>query len=295
MQPCPVGYFTTAWLSVVSPKSCEKGSQSITLLSSTWAFEHKTRLGQSTWIILIKRSFKIGLSFSLRCNVPSKLLYLLILKAAVFANQMKGRSWGILSLSLFHIKMDRRPIFYKFWSQICSTNNLQCSNCCHHPCSHSCWEAHSCHCWAHNYHHIHSLLCTLLSSHKGKKQKCHCMLMGRERHSLRSGSGVGRAVLCGRTEPASLNAFTKCTANTESYTLAYGMVGQNCLSIADFDHQLVFIFIFYFKRPNQQKPEQRMLSGTAYSVLLQVWVKHLARDYPDSVFQFSCKGFFGHC
>lgn len=65
--------------------------------------------------------------------------------------------------------------------------------------------------------------------------------MGKERHNLCSGSGMGRAMLCGRTEPALLNTFTKCTANTESYPLAYGMVVQNCLLIADFDHQLFFI------------------------------------------------------
>lgn len=80
--------------------------------------------------------------------------------------------------------------------------------------------------------------------------------MGRQRHSLCSSSGMGRAMLRGRTEPALLNTFTKCPANTESYTLAYEMVAQNCHLIADFDHQLVFIFIFYFKKPNKKQNKE---------------------------------------
>lgn len=103
-------------------------------------------------------------------------------------------------------------------------------------------------------------------------------------------------MLCERTEPALLNTFTKCTANTESYTLAYGMVVQNCFLIADFDHQLVFIFIFYFKNNqnnDNKKPKQRMLSGTAYSVLLQIWLNHLEQDYSDSVFSSAAKASLG--
>lgn len=95
--------------------------------------------------------------------------------------------------------------------------------------------------------------------------------MGRERHSLCSGSGMGRAMLCERTEPALLNTFTKCTANTESCTLACGMVVQNCFLIADFDHQLVFIFIFYLKN-NQNNQKQN--KECSLELLIQFYYRY---------------------
>lgn len=86
VQPCPVGNSTTAWLSVVSPRAWERGSQSVYLPvfnMRIWT-QNRTRTDcLNNWSI---DYFQIGLSFGLRC----KLLYLLIPRAAAFTNQMRG-------------------------------------------------------------------------------------------------------------------------------------------------------------------------------------------------------------
>lgn len=156
-----------------------------------WESEDKTGLVCSI------DSFWICLSFSLKCKEPSSWisqhlsLHLLLI------------IWKRQTLKTFSlIQVDRRQTFYKICSQIFApqTNYLRCNNCCHRPCSHSCSEVHICHYWAHSYHHTHNPLCTPLSSHKGKMQKCHCMLMGRQRHTPCNGCGLDRAVLCGWRE-----------------------------------------------------------------------------------------------